>query len=310
MQAEAQLSSFGAAAAGRFTETALTRRKDFTQSIAKWVFFSMAAAMIIPLITILTYLVVKAMPALSLDFLLDPPMRGMREGGVWHALVGPIYLVFVALAASARVGLLVAVYLNEYARDNWFNRLINLAVINLAGVPSIVHALFGVGAFVYAAKFGYSVLSAALTLAIMTLPVIIASTREALASVPMSFREACWNVGATRWQTIRSIVLPNSIAGILTGVILQVSRAAGETAPIMFTGAVFFKAVERGDLFPYHLTDQCMALSMHLFVVSTQVNNVPEAIPYATAVVLLSTVLIVNALSILVRTRMRSRKKW
>lgn len=310
MEAQAQLSSFASASAARFSETALTRRKDLTQGIAKWIFFSMAAAMVIPLLTIITYLLVKAWPALSLDFLLDPPMRGMKEGGIWPAFVGTIYLVGVSLAASAPIGILAAVYLNEYARDNWFNRLINLAVINLAGVPSIVHALFGLGAFVYAAKFGYSVLSAAFTLAIMTLPVIIASTREALASVPMSFREACWNVGATRWQTIKSIVLPNSIAGILTGVILQVSRAAGETAPIMFTGAVFFKAVERGDLFPYHLTDQCMALSMHLFVISTQVPGVHESIPYATAVVLLGTVLIVNALSIMFRSRMRNRKKW
>jgi len=183
-------------------------------------------------------------------------------------------------------------------------------VINLAGVPSIVHALFGLGAFVYAAKLGYSILSASLTLAIMTLPVIIASTREALASVPRSFREACWNVGATRWQTIRSIVLPNSISGILTGVILQVSRAAGETAPIMFTGAVFFKAVEKGNLFSYNLNDQCMALSMHLYTVSTQVPNVKESIPFATAVVLLGTVLLVNMSAIGLRVWLRNRKKW
>ena len=183
----------------------------------------------------------------------------------------------ISLAVSAPIGVLAAVYLNEYARDNWFNRIINLAVINLAGVPSIVHALFGLGAFVYAARFGYSIISASLTLAIMTLPVIIASTREALARVPCSFREACWNVGATRWQTIRAVVLPNSISGILTGVILQVSRAAGETAPIMFTGAVFFKAVQRGDLFPYGLHDQCMALSMHLYTLSTQVPDVKES---------------------------------
>jgi phosphate transport system permease protein len=177
-------------------------------------------------------------------------------------------------------------------------------------VPSIVHALFGLGAFVYAARFGYSIISASLTLAIMTLPVIIASTREALASVPLSFREACWNVGATRWQTIKSVVLPNSISGILTGIILQVSRAAGETAPIMFTGAVFFKAVQRGDLFPYQLTDQCMALSMHLYVISTQVPDVKESLPYATAIVLLAVVLLVNAASIILRAWLRSHKKW
>jgi phosphate transport system permease protein len=127
----------------------------------------------------------------------------------------------------------------------------------------------------------------------MTLPVLIASTREALASVPVPFRAACWDVGATRWQTIRAVVLPNSISGILTGVILQVSRAAGETAPIMFTGAVFFKSVRRGDLFPYGLHEQCMALSMHLYTLATQVPNVQEALPYATAVVLLGSVLLV-----------------
>jgi phosphate transport system permease protein len=149
-----------------------------------------------------------------------------------------------------------------------------------------------------------------MTLAVMTLPVIIASTKEALASVPMAFREACWNVGATRWQTIRYVVLPNSISGILTGVILQVSRAAGETAPVMFTGAVFFKAIREGDLFAYGLFDQCMALSMHLFTISTQVPGVPPALPYGTAVVLLGTVLLVNALAILVRIRLRSRRKW
>lgn len=297
-------------AATRFAETPLIRKKRCRESIAKWIFFGMTVAMIIPLVLIVGFLVVKAMPALSIDFLLDPPMRGMKAGGIWPAFVGTIYLVLISLAVAAPIGVLAAVYLNEYTRDNWLNRLINLAVINLAGVPSIVHALFGLGAFVLAAGIGKSVLAASLTLAVMTLPVIIASTREALASVPMSFREACWNVGATRWQTIRSVVLPNSISGILTGVILQVSRAAGETAPIMFTGALFFKAVERGEILPYGLDDQCMALSMHLYVIATQVPGVPESMTYATAVVLLASVLLVNATAIFVRMYMRSRKKW
>jgi phosphate transport system permease protein len=270
----------------------------------------MAAAMVVPLVLIIAYLVQRAWPSLSLSFLIDVPARNMKEGGIWPALVGTIYLVALSLAVSAPIGVLAAVYLNEYARDNWFNRIINLAVINLAGVPSIVHALFGLGAFVYAARFGYSVISASLTLAIMTLPVIIASTREALASVPRNFREACWNVGATRWQTIKAVVLPNSISGILTGIILQVSRAAGETAPIMFTGAIYFKAVQKGDLFPYSLHEQCMALSMHLFTLSTQVPGVKESIPFATAVVLLASVLLVNATSIVLRSYLRSRKKW
>jgi phosphate transport system permease protein len=293
-----------------FRETPLVRRKLRQEAIAKWIFFAMAASMIIPLLLIVGYLVVRAWPSLSLAFLIDIPQRGMRDGGIWPALVGTIYLVCLSLAISAPIGILAAVYLNEYARDNWFNRMINLAVINLAGVPSIVHALFGLGAFVYAARFGYSILSASLTLAIMTCPVIIASTREALASVPRSFREACWNVGATRWQTIKAVVLPNSISGILTGIILQVSRAAGETAPIMFTGAVFFKAVQKGDLFPYSLREQCMALSMHLYTLATQVPDVKESIPYATAVALMGAVLMVNAAAIALRVYLRNRKKW
>jgi phosphate transport system permease protein len=293
-----------------FVETEFVRRKKRQEMVAKFIFLAMSIAMIIPLLLIVIYLVVKAFPSLSLEFLIDIPKKGMTDGGIWPAFIGTIYLVVISLGISAPIGVMAGIYLNEYAKDNWFNRIVNLAVINLAGVPSIVHALFGLGAFVYAARFGCSVISASLTLAIMTMPVIIASTREALASVPMSFREACWNVGATRWQTIRRIVLPNSIGGILTGVILQVSRSAGETAPIMFTGAVFYKAVERGDLFPYTLDGQCMALSMHLYTISTQVPNVKESIPYATAVVLLATVLLVNTTAIIIRTYIRFRKKW
>src|SRR5688500_17445856 len=255
-----------------FRETSFVRKKFRTESIAKWIFFTMAMAMIVPLISIVVYLLYKAAPVLSLDFLLDPPLKGMREGGIWPALVGTIYLVFISLLISTPIGVLAAVYLNEYAKENWYTRIINLAVVNLAGVPSIVHALFGLGAFVLFAPLDRSIIAASLTLAVMTLPVIIASTKEALASVPVTFREACWNVGATRWQTIKSIVLPNSISGILTGVILQVSRTAGETAPVMFTGAVFYRAIKEGDLFAYNLMDQCMALSMHLYTVTTQVT--------------------------------------
>jgi phosphate transport system permease protein len=302
--------AMAANASSRFTRTPLTMRKERMQTAAKWFLFAMAMAMIVPLLLIIVYLFWRAAPSLNWGFLVDVPTHGMREGGIWPAFVGTLYLVIISLAIAAPIGILAAIYLNEYARDNWFNRAINLAVINLAGVPSIVHALFGLGAFVYAAHLGYSIISASLTLAIMTLPVIIASTREALASVPMSFREACWNTGATKLQTIRAVVLPNSISGILTGVILQVSRAAGETAPIMFTGAVFFKMVQKGDLFPYQLNEQCMALSMHLYTLSTQVPNVEESIPWATAVVLLCSVLLVNASAITLRVWLRNRKKW
>ncbi len=293
-----------------FIKTDFVRKKERREFVAQAIFFVMAVLMILPLVLIVGYLVYKALPILSLEFLFKVPIRGMRDGGIWPALLGTVDLVLISLAVATPIGVLAAVYLHEYARESWFTRIVNLAVVNLAGVPSIVHALFGLGAFVVFAGMGRSILAASLTLAIMTLPVIIASTKESLASVPRSFREACWNVGATRWQTVRHVVLPNSISGILTGVILQVSRSAGETAPIMFTGAVFYKAIREGDVFAYGLLDQCMALSMHLFTLSTQVPDVPEALPYGTAVVLLVTVLSVNALSIIFRVYLRSHRKW
>lgn len=274
---------------------------------------AVTASLVLPLLAILTYVLIKAWPSLSLNFLIENPKDYMTAGGIWAPLVGTIYLVMISLALATPIGVLAGVYLNEYARDNWLTRVVNLAVVNLAGVPSIVHALFGVGAFVLFAGMGRSVLAASCTLAIMTLPVIIASTREALAAVPQSFREACWNMGASRWQTIRTIVLPNSISGILTGVILQVSRAAGETAPILFTGAVFYVAVPDHGLasvLPYGLFDRCMALSYHLFTISTQVTGVSESLQYAVAVVLFGLVLAVNTVSIVFRIALRSRKKW
>jgi phosphate transport system permease protein len=296
--------------ASPFVETSFGRRKRRTELAARALLGAMAMAMVVPLLLIIGYLLIRAWPLLSWDFLTTNPVGGMRRGGIWSAFLGTLYLVTISLCISAPIGVLAAVYLNEYARESWLTRVINLAVVNLAGVPSIVHALFGLGAFVLFAGLGRSIIAASLTLAIMTLPVIIASTKEALASVPMTFREACWNVGATRWQTIRRIVLPNSVSGILTGVILQVSRTAGETAPIMFTGAVFFKKIPEGQLLAYHLRDQCMALSMHLYTVTTQVTDAPPPLPYAIAVVLVGTVLLVNAASIVVRVYLRARKKW
>jgi len=293
-----------------FAATPFDRRKARTETAARAVLGAMALAMIVPLLLIVGYLVYRAWPILSIDFLLQNPVNRMKAGGVWAPLLGTIYLVLISLVVATPIGVLAAVYLNEYAREGWGTRIVNLAVVNLAGVPSIVHALFGLGAFVLFAGMGRSILAASLTLAIMTMPVIIASTKEALAAVPMAFREACWNVGATRWQTIRAVVLPNAISGILTGVILQVSRAAGETAPIMFTGAVFYKALREDTIFGYGIFDQCMALSMHLFTVSTQVPDVPPALPYGTAVVLLGLVLATNGLAIAFRVYLRARKRW
>jgi phosphate transport system permease protein len=293
-----------------FTETPQVRRKLRQERNARAFFLVMAAAMVIPLLLIVGFVVIKGAPAMSWEFLTSNPRRGGTEGGIWPALVGTLYLILISLCISAPIGVLAAVYLNEYARESWFTRTVNLAVVNLAGVPSIVHGLFGLGAFVYALQFGKSILAASLTLSIMTLPVIIASTKEALAAVPRTFREACWNVGASRWQTIWHIVLPNSISGILTGVILQVSRTAGETAPVMLTGVATFTALDGGGLFLYGLREQCMALSMHLFYIRTQASGAREELSYALAATLLGVVLLVNASAIVFRIYLRSRKKW
>lgn len=288
-----------------FEASALNIQNDRCQTLVRILFMLMTALLILPVLLILGTLIYKGGPAISFEFLFDDPRNGMTEGGIFPALVGTVWLVSVALLVSVPLGVAAAIYLSEFAADNWFTRLINLAIINLAGVPSIVHALFGVGAFVLFFGFGTSILAASLTLAIMTLPVVIVATRESLQAVPAAFREACWNMGATRWQTIRRIVLPNAVSGILTGVILEVSRTTGETAPIMFTGAAFFL-----PFLPQGLLDQTMALSLHLFVVSTQVPGVPEELPYGVALVLIGMVLAMNALSIGLRMYLRGKKKW
>lgn len=288
-----------------FKATDLNQKNLRKERIAKWTLGGMTGLLVLPVVLIMSTLIYKGGPVLSFEFLFASPTNGMTAGGIFPALLGTILLVIVALLASVPLGVAAAIYLSEYAPDNWFTRAINLAIINLAGVPSIVHALFGVGAFVLFFKFGTSIMAASLTLAIMTLPVVIVATRESLQAVPMAFREACWNMGATRWQTIRRVVLPNAITGILTGVILEVSRTAGETAPIMFTGAAFFL-----PLLPQGVLDQTMALSLHLFVVSTQVPNMPEQLPFGVALVLISLVMIMNSLSIALRMYLRGKKKW
>jgi len=288
-----------------FTASDLNLRNRKTEKLFRILFMLMSVLLILPVLTILGTLIYKGGSVVTIDFLFTNPTDGMTAGGIFPALLGTIWLVAVALLFSVPLGVAAAVYLSEYAKDSWFTRLINLCIINLAGVPSIVHALFGVGAFVLFFRFGTSILAASLTLGIMTLPVVIVATRESLQAVPFAFREACWNMGATRWQTIRRVVLPNSISGILTGIILEVSRTAGETAPIMFTGAAFFL-----PFLPQGLFDQTMALSLHLFVISTQVPGVPEGIPYGVALVLISMVLLMNSVSIGFRIYLRGKKKW
>ena len=288
-----------------FEATSINEKDQKIQTLYRTLFMLMTLLLILPVLIILGTLIVKGGSMISIDFLFTDPTDGMTAGGIFPALLGTVWLVSVALLISVPLGVAAAVYLSEYAGDNFLTRLINLAIINLAGVPSIVHALFGVGAFVIFFGIGTSILAASLTLAIMTLPVVIVSTRESLQAVPHAFREACWNMGATRWQTIRRVVLPNAISGILTGVILEVSRTTGETAPVMFTGAAFFL-----PFLPQSVFDQTMAMSLHLFVVSTQVPNVPQALPYGVALVLIAMVLIMNSLSIAFRMYLRGKKKW
>jgi phosphate transport system permease protein len=288
-----------------FQSSDLNRHNERVQRRYRLLFGLMTLLLITPVLLILGTLVAKGGAAISWEFLFTAPTDGMRTGGVFPALLGTIWLVTVALLLSVPIGVLAAIYLSEYAGDNWFTRMINLAIINLAGVPSIVHALFGLGAFVLFFRFGTSILAASLTLAVMTMPVVIVATRESLQAVPQAFREACWNMGATRWQTIRRVVLPNSITGILTGVILEVSRTAGETAPIMFTGAVFFT-----PFLPQSVFDQTMALSLHLFVAATQVPGIAEEVPFGVALVLIALVLTMNSVSIAFRMWLRGKKKW
>lgn len=288
-----------------FTTTALEQKNLTVQQLVRMLLGCVTVLLLVPVVGILVVLVIEGSPGLTWSFLVDKPSQLGAAGGIWPALVGTVWLTAVALAVSLPLGVAAAIYLSEYARDNWLTRGINLAIVNLAGVPSIVHALFGVGAFVHFLHFGESILAAGCTLAVMTMPVVIVATRESLKAVPKAFREACWNMGATRWQTIWHIVLPNSISGILTGVILVVCRAVGETAPIMFTGAVFLRLVAPETVF-----DGTMALSFHLYTVSTQVTNVPRHVPFAVALTLVLVVLSMNALAIWFRMRLRGRKKW
>lgn len=297
---------------GIFAATAHERRKSTNEKIARKLTLIAALLLVIPVVTIIVYIFVEAAPVLTWDYIWKNPESSGRAGGIWLPLIGTFYLVLSSLFIVAPIGIAAGIYLNEYAPNNWFTRAISMAVTSLAGVPSIVHGLFGVGAFVVFMQMGKSLLAAACTIAVMTLPVLVTATREALSAVPQTFREACWNLGATRWQTVRTIVVPNSISGILTGVILEIARAAGETAPILFTGATAsIIATESLNKFaPYFLDERFMALSYHLHVVAEKITDVPEAMKYGVAAVLIGLILIVNSVSIAFRIWLRARKKW
>jgi phosphate transport system permease protein len=276
-----------------------------SQNIAFFFLFLATLLIVIPVGLIIVVIIQKGLPAINWQFLSDIPRQGMRAGGIFPAIVGTLYLVAGAIVFALPIGLLSAIYLSEYSKDNLLTRIIKLAIVNLAGVPSVVYGLFGLALFVVFLKFGASILAGSLTLGIMILPVIITTSREALESVPQSFREVSLSLGASKWQTIRHIVLPNAIPGILTGTILGLGRAAGETAPILFTVAAFYL-----PRLPDSIFDQAMALPYHLYVISTQVPNVDEKIRYGTAFVLLAMVLSMNLVAIIIRYKFRKKKKW
>ncbi|MBK7455444.1 MAG: phosphate ABC transporter permease PstA [Anaerolineales bacterium] len=283
----------------------LSRNRHTVQRIGFTAITMMVILTIIPIIATIVFILIKGGSAISWEFLSGFPHDGMRAGGILPAIIGTLYLTLGTAVFSVPLGIAAAIYLSEYAKDNQVTRIIRLAIINLAGIPSVVYGLFGLGLFVLFLNFGTSILAASLTLSIMTLPVIISTSEEALRAVPQSFRTVSISLGATRWQTISRIIIKEALPGILTGVILGLERAAGETAPILFTGAAFF--LPRLPQSPF---DATMALPYHLFVISTQVPEMPIQIQYGTALVLLVFVLSMNVIATVIRSRARARRQW
>lgn len=264
-----------------------------------------ALIVVVPIVLVVGVIMARGAQAISVEFLTAMPRDGMRAGGIFPAIVGTLLLVVGTALVSIPIGVGGAIYLAEYARDTWLTRTIRLAILNLAGVPSVVYGLFGLGLFVLFLRLGTSILAGSLTLAIMTLPVIISTSEEALRAVPMELRIVSASLGGTRWQGIRHIVFPQALPGIITGILLGLLRAAGETAPILFTVAAFFL-----PHLPQSPFDQTMALPYHLYVISTQVPGMPPRMQYGTAFVLLVLVLSINVVATAIRSYFRRRRQW
>jgi phosphate transport system permease protein len=280
-------------------------KRQHADRLATGIITAVAVLVVIPIAFVIGYIFVNGFSAISWDFLTAAPTNGMTEGGIMPAILGTLILTLGTALVCMPLGIGAAIYLAEYAGDNQLTRAVRLAIINLAGIPSIVYGLFGLGAFVLFMRFGTSIVAGSLTLGIMTLPVVISTAEEAILAVPHEFRVVSQSLGASRWQTIQHQVLPHAVPGIITGIILGLSRAAGETAPILFTVAAFY----RPDL-PHSLSDQTMALPYHLYVISTQVPGMPLSIQYGTALVLLLLVLSLTLAATVVRTWMRRRRDW
>jgi phosphate transport system permease protein len=264
-----------------------------------------AVLVVVPILVVVGGIVVRGIGAVNWQFLSTMPRAGMKEGGILPAIVGTLLLTLGTAVVAVPIGVGGAIYLAEYARDTAFTRTIRLAIVNLAGIPSIVYGLFGLGMFVLFLRFGTSILAGSLTLAIMTLPVVISTSEEALRAVPTEFRTVSASLGGTRWQGIRTVVLPQALPGIITGVLLGLLRAAGETAPILFTVAAFYL-----PQLPRSPLDQTMALPYHLYVISTQVPGMPAKVQNGTAFVLLALVLLMNFAATWIRRRFRRRRPW
>jgi phosphate transport system permease protein len=279
--------------------------RHVTQKVAFGVMTLMAVTVVVPVFWVIGIIIAKGYGAINWAFLTQMPRNGMTEGGILPAIVGTFLLTAGTALVAIPIGIGGTIYLAEYARDTWLTRCIRLAIVNLAGIPSIVYGLFGLGLFVLFMKMGTSIIAGSLTLGIMTLPVIISTAEEALRAVPTEFRTVNASLGGTRWQAICNIVLPQALPGIITGIILGLLRAAGETAPILFTVAAFFL-----PSLPHSPFDQTMALPYHLYVISTQVPGMPETIQYGTALVLLGLVLSINIVASVIRSHFRRKRQW
>ena len=279
--------------------------RAFSQRLGFALLGAITLIVVVPILLVIGIIVARGIVAINWQFLSTMPYGGMKQGGLLPAIIGTLLLTLGTALVAVPIGVGGAVYLSEYARDTRLTRAIRLAIVNLAGIPSIVYGLFGLGMFVLFLGFGTSILAGSLTLAIMTLPVIISTAEEALRAVPQEFRTVSASLGGTRWQGIRTIVLPQALPGIITGIILGLLRAAGETAPILFTVAAFYL-----PRLPRSPLDQTMALPYHLYVISTQVPGMPLSVQYGTALVLLGLVLSLNIIASLIRRYFRSKRQW
>jgi len=285
-------------------KTITMRHKNFQQKFF-YIFLLIITLIVIAFVLgIIMYLIIKGAGAITWEFLSQKPSAGMREGGIFPAILGTIYLIIGTIIISLPIGVFSAIYLNEYAKQNKLTNIVKMSIVNMAGVPSVVYGLFGLGFFVLFLKFGRSIIAGSLTLALLILPVIITATEEALRAVPNAYRHASLALGATKWQTIVKVTLPQAIPGIITGTVLGVGRAAGETAPILFTAAAFFQ-----PNLPNSIFDQVMALPYHLFVLVAQVSDAPDDKKWGTALVLLIIVLFFSVIGTGLRTRARLKRQ-